>query len=58
MIERYHLIENIQKLQTTLNAINKVGKEYGLNINVSKIKLIMIMTCQLYNNSLYKRSAD
>ncbi|XP_071653567.1 uncharacterized protein [Temnothorax longispinosus] len=35
------LAENIQDLQTILNAINKVGKEYGLNINISKIKLMI-----------------
>jgi hypothetical protein len=35
------LTENIQELQTTLNAI-KEGKEYGLNINVSKSKLMRI----------------
>jgi len=36
------LAENIQELQTTLNAINEIGKEYGLNINVSKMKLMII----------------
>jgi len=40
------LTENIQELQTILNAINEVGKEYSLNSNVNKIKL-MIVSCQI-----------
>jgi len=42
------LIENIQELQTILNAINEVEKEYDLNIK-SKTKL-MIISCQSHDN--------
>jgi len=34
--------ENIQELQNILNAIIEVGKVYGLNINVSKAKLMVV----------------
>jgi len=51
------LTENIQELQTILNAI-KVGKEYSFNINISKSKLI-IVTRQSHDNAIqYKQSAD
>jgi len=41
--------ENIQKLQITLNAINKIGKEYDLNINMSKL---MIVSHQSHDNAI------
>jgi hypothetical protein len=47
MIYRYTddiaiLAGNIQELQITLNDISELGKEYGLNINVIKTKLMII----------------
>jgi len=51
------LTENIQELQTILNAI-KIGKEYSFNINISKSKLI-IVTRQSHDNAIqYKQLAD
>jgi hypothetical protein len=48
---RHIVAENIQKLQTILNIINEVGKEYDLSINVSKTKLI-IVSRQSYDNAI------
>jgi hypothetical protein len=43
--------ENIQKLQIILNAINEIGEEYDLYINMGMIKL-MIVSYQPHSNTI------
>lgn len=44
------LADNIEDLQAIINAINAKGKEFGLNININKTKL-MIVSRQPHDNA-------
>lgn len=47
------LADNIEDLQATINAINTIGKDFGLDVNISKTKLMIVSRQPHENAHLY-----